>query len=151
MGSGTPFSVTMPRSSKRNDFPMHSSRTRDGHDDVVGRGRVAQPGRELDSRTEQVAVVVGDRLAGADPDADVQRHCGLLIAVVERALHRGGEVDRGGDRRERRHDPVTGVLHLTAVVGHELGAHDLVVLAEQADVRVVTELHASARRSRTRR
>ena len=91
---------------------------------------VAGPCGELDGGAEEI-VAFGYGLAGAHADADVDGVVGRLAVLVERALDRDRGFDGAGDRRERRHDPVAGVLDLVAAVVGEPAAHDLVVRAHE--------------------
>ena len=68
---------------------------RDG--DAVGGGHVAQPGRQLDGRPEQVAVL-GHGLTGADADADMDGLLGVDVSAPEAALDVDGRLDGRQDR-----------------------------------------------------
>ena len=92
---------------------------------------------ELHRRPEEVAVVGGDGLTRADADADVEGRGRRRVARLEGPLDVDRELHGRDDRGERRHDAVTGVLDLVALVGRERIADQLVVLLQQCHVAVV--------------
>src|SRR6266480_2849312 len=101
----------------------HSERRRD----LARRCRITQTSCELHGGPEEVVVVVGDGLAGADADLHVERNCIALVVSTESPLRRDRERDRRGDGGERRHDSVARVLDLSPVMGTEALPNDLVV------------------------
>src|SRR5260370_25966000 len=90
---------------------------RDG--DVARLSSVAQPRGQLYRGAEQVVVVVGDRLPGADANAHRERCRRSLVALMERGLNGDGERDRAAHRGEGGHDAVAGVLDLSSVVVYQ--------------------------------
>ena len=81
---------------------MHRSAIDAGNQDLAGFGLGAKPGGELDGRSEQIVVLL-DRLAGADADADGHRACrgAGRIMLAKRRLDLAGAADRAAAERKR--------------------------------------------------
>jgi hypothetical protein len=105
-----------------------------GDEDVPGLRSAADAAGEVDGGPEHVVVVV-DWLACGHPDsnAKVRLHAGQPPGL-EPALDGQGAVQGAGHVVERRHDPVSGVLHLASSRGHQRAPDDVVVLGEQDHV-----------------
>jgi len=107
--------------------------------DATGRCNSAKSCRQLDRGPEQVAFFC-DRFTDADANAEVDGPFSIFVSVAQRSLNFDAGLDSSGRGRERRHDPVTGVLHLAAPLLVQSGTHDLVVLSNEHHEPVVTEL-----------
>ncbi len=146
MGSEKPLRTIGPRGSKRNRLPTHSSRTATDTEMPRGFDARAETSRELYCGPEEV-VVVAHGLSCADPDANFQSCIGAFVSRRQVSLHRDRSFDCTRHRRERGHDAVAGVLHLSPVVQGQRLTHDPVVLVEQRDRPVVTESFGHLRRT----
>ena len=121
-----PLEAVQPGGVEEEALALHevAHRRRDQH--VAGSSGVARPPGQLHHRAEEV-VVLGQRLAGVDPDPDLERHRRLGGVVrLDRLLDVGRGLERARDRRRPRHDPVARVLHLAGPVRRGI-ADDAVV------------------------
>jgi hypothetical protein len=111
-----------------------------GDEHLAVTGGIAQAARDVYWSAVEITTV-GDRLAGVDPNPQLQ----AIDGGTRRVLHVDGAADRGGSARERDHQPVACGLDLVPVVRRERSAQEREVLAAQR-IRVVVAVAVEQRR-----
>lgn len=113
--------------------------------DTTGRSHCAKSCRQLNCGPEQVAAFC-NRLPDADANADVNGPLSAFVSLAQRALNVDGGLNGSRHGRERRHDPISRMLHLASCLCVQCGAHDLVVIANEHHEPVVAQFLRLLRR-----